>query len=57
MQVLRKESMSRLYKIENVKALIEYGARPEEVDSDGRDIIMHCVLSNDFEFIKSVVSH
>ena len=48
--------MSRQFKIENIKALIEQGARPEEVDSDGRDYIMHCVLSNDFDFIKSVVS-
>jgi hypothetical protein len=44
--------MSRLYKIENIKSLIEQGARAEEIDSDGRDLIMHYVLSNDFDFIK-----
>ena len=49
--------MSRIYKLENIKALIEQGARVEEADSDGRDLIMHCVLSNDFDFIKTAVTH
>ena len=48
--------MSRLYKLENIKALIEQGARVEEADSDGRDLIMHCVLSNDFDIIKIAVT-
>ena len=59
LQVLRKESLIRSAKLDNIKCLLTDTGIPDfsQTDSDGRDFLMYLALSNDFEMIRDIMTH